>query len=788
VTVTAGGTLNLGSSPFNATQFTWTSSGLLSETGGAINLNGPVTKANIDAITRSGGTVTLAGSFDNGNSATALNVGTGSKLGALVLTGSIANATVNDAGAGIAFQGSQSTLNHVTYQGTMDLSAVSSTVMVLNGLTFKGLNGSGAATVLLTGLGSTVSVQGQQTLDNALLDIGGGASLLAIATTGSVAAGPAQLTFGSKLNVVHTGGNATIGSGFSGFGNVANTIINKGSISAKVAGGALTIGSNNGAGLIFTNQGMINAGAGDTLSIAAPTFTNSGSVNVTTGGVLNIGPSFNASTWSSTGKMTETGATINIFGTTTTGSLKTITASGGRLNFQGTLQGVGDTLNVGTGTALGTLHDTGTFNNVVVHDTGNGMAFFGPPHASGGGGAVFNGVTYQGMLDLSPSQSNLTVAGGFTLTNLAGTGAGVANLTGAASVLFAAGTETFDNFTLNMGNGEALGSTLFQTDPGAVGATLTLGSKLTINQVGAFVNVVGARNLGDKMVNSGKIMANYAGGHFLITEGSFANAGFIIVGNGDTLTLDPDQLTNTGSLVINKAGTLRVDGALAGGTVTFTDKSSGTLMLGTPGSVTTKMVGFGATDATHSDAIDLLNTVATKLSYSGTASSGVLTVTNAAAATVATLNFTGSYTTASFHLVSDGNGGTLILDPPVNGNTVGAPAMQFVAGSSVVDASAGNETLTLPGVGSPPETITGFGLSNGDVLDLHKLLAGSAWNGDPGTIANFVGLSADGGNTTISVDPSGQGGGSVVATLAGIDTSLGELAAHGAIRFGWGGG
>ena len=779
VTVTAGGKLNLGPS-FGATQFTWTSSGVLSETGGAITMNGPVTQANFAEITRSGGTVTLAGSFDNGNSATALNVGTGSKLGALVLTGSIANATVNDAGAGIAFQGFQSTLNHVTYQGTMDLSAAGSTVTVLNGLTLKGFNGSGAAKVLLTGSGSTMNFEGTQTLDNALLDIGGGASILAIANAG----GAAVLTLGSKLNVVHTGGSATIGAGFNGSGN---TIINQGSISAKVAGGALTIGGN-GAGLIFNNQGIINVGAGDALSIAASTLTNSGSVNVTTGGVFNLGQLFGASTWSSTGAITETGATINIFGTTTTGSLETITgSSSGKLIFQGTLQGAGDTLNVGTGTALGTLQDTGTFNSVIVHDAGNGMWFFGPPH-SGGGGAVFNGVTYQGMLNLSASQSNLTVTGGFTLTNLAGTSAGVANLTGAAAVLFAAGTETFDNFTLNMGNGEALGSTLFQTDPGAVGAILTLGSKLTINQVGAFVNVIGARNLGDEMVNGGKIMANYAGGQFLITEGSLMNNGSIIVGNNDTLTLDPDQLTNTGSLIINKAGTLRVDGALAGGTVNFTDKSNGTLMLGTPGSVTTTMVGFGATDAAHSDAIDLLNTVATNKSYSGTASSGVLTVTNAAAATVATLNFTGNYTTASFQLVSDGNGGTLILDPPVNANTVGAPDMQFVAGSSVVDASAGNDTVTLPGVGSAPETITGFGLSNGDMLDLHKLLAGSAWNGDPSTIANFVGVSADGGNTTISVDPSGLGGGSVVATLAGINTSLDELAAHGAIRFGWGGG
>ena len=78
VTVTGGGTLNLG--PSFGEQFTWTSTGVLSETGGSINLNGPVTLANLNSITRSGGTVTLAGTFDNGNSATALNVGTGSKL------------------------------------------------------------------------------------------------------------------------------------------------------------------------------------------------------------------------------------------------------------------------------------------------------------------------------------------------------------------------------------------------------------------------------------------------------------------------------------------------------------------------------------------------------------------------------------------------------------------------------------------------------------------------------------------------------------------------------------
>ncbi len=62
------------------------------------------------------------------------------------------------------------------------------------------------------------------------------------------------------------------------------------------------------------------------------------------------------------------------------------------------------------------------------------------------------------------------------------------------------------------------------------------------------------------------------------------------------------------------------------------------------------IAGFGA-----SDTIDLTKTTETGYTFGN----GVLTVTNGSA-TVASLNFTGSYTTSSFTLSPDGHTGTFI--------------------------------------------------------------------------------------------------------------------------------
>ncbi len=778
VNVVTGGVLNIGQSPtFGAAPATsWSSTGTLSETNGTINLNGPVTLANLNSITRSGGTVALKGMFDNASGPGTLNVGTGSKLGTLQLTGTIANAVVHDAGKGIACSGNAA-LDNVTYQGTLDMSGASAQAQVLHQLTMTGASGTGLGTVILAGSGASLQMAGTQTLDNATINIGAAgfnaASITTTSTVGTSLNQPAsQLTLGSAVTVNHTGTSAAIGQQFESSFMSGGDVISNGTINAGYSGGRFSIGGGS-----FTNNGIIAVGNHDTLSISADTFSNTGTVAVTGGGVLNLGQ---GGTWSSTGKISETDSTINLYGSLTLANLNALTRSGGIINLQGMMEGSGGTLNVGTGSALGTLQGLGgTIAHSTVHDTGGGLIFLRP---LSGNGTTLDSVSYRGVLNLAPGQSSVVIKDGITLTGVDGTGIGLVNLTGAGSVLYADGTETLDNATINMGNNATFGSTIYQTDTASAGAVLTLGSNLTIDQQGNYAQILGARSQGDLIVNKGKILADVANGHFLITEGRFTNSGSIIVSNGDTFTIDPDVFTNTGSLVIGKASTMEVKGALIGGTVSFTSTQSGELVLGTPGSVSATIQGFGAVDATHSDTIDLVGKVGTKLSYVGNTSSGVLTVSDASDVTVATLTFSGNYTSGNFHLSSDGVGGTLISDPPVDQTTLGSPTMQLIYPTAVADASAGNVHLILSPAGQGAETIYGFSAAS-DLLDLRAAMADSGWQGDPSNIGSFVGTSLASNNTVLTVDPSGHGGGAPIAILTGMQTNLAALINQHAIIF-----
>jgi hypothetical protein len=85
----------------------------------------------------------------------------------------------------------------------------------------------------------------------------------------------------------------------------------------------------------------------------------------------------------------------------------------------------------------------------------------------------------------------------------------------------------------------------------------------------------------------------------------------------------------------------------------------------------TSSMTFGASVsglANSSQKIDLANTSFSNvsMSYSGGTTSGTLTVTNGAETT--NLNLIGDYTLANFKSASDGNGGTLIYDPPIVAN------------------------------------------------------------------------------------------------------------------------
>src|SRR5262249_42361891 len=98
--------------------------------------------------------------------------GPGTNLSSVVLAsdGTIVGGTIIDHGSGMTFSGG--TLNGVTYDGTMNLSANPSSVHVANRLTPTRINGTRPGSINLTGLGDNIYFDGNQTFDNATINIG----------------------------------------------------------------------------------------------------------------------------------------------------------------------------------------------------------------------------------------------------------------------------------------------------------------------------------------------------------------------------------------------------------------------------------------------------------------------------------------------------------------------------------------------------------------------------------------------------------------------------------------
>ena len=59
----------------------------------------------------------------------------------------------------------------MTYDGTLDLSPNSSSVIITNGLTATGASGTGPGTVNLTGISDYVYFEGTQTFDKATINL-----------------------------------------------------------------------------------------------------------------------------------------------------------------------------------------------------------------------------------------------------------------------------------------------------------------------------------------------------------------------------------------------------------------------------------------------------------------------------------------------------------------------------------------------------------------------------------------------------------------------------------------
>jgi fibronectin-binding autotransporter adhesin len=505
----AGGTLDFAGGTLSNTGSIALSGGVveLTGTGGSdFQGGGTITAAQFQAAASIGAPILLNGTLDN--SGETVVIGTGSSIGTLTLEplGAIRNGVVVDRGNGLASTNAiwpgTGLLDGVTYEGGLNLGS-NQRLSIANGITLTGTAGIGLG-FLNIGSSANVTFQYNQTLDNALVQVGG-----------TVVSG-GTLTLGSHLTLQANGSSTYL----------QGTIVSSGSILASGTATTLQV-----LGLVNTGTVAVNGGAIANMISTA----NSGSMTVSGGGVLNL-----SSGVTSTGRITETNATLNLSGPLTLATLNTISRSGGivSLGFASTLDLAGGTLALGGTTALGQLRDHALIANGTIADSGGGLVFYGI------GPGTMRNVTYRGLVNLTPALSSLVVQG-LTVTGASGTGAGTVNVLGAGSSLTFQDTQTFDNATINIGS-NAKSDTLAVSDSTGAGAALTLGAHASLMQRGVMAEIDIDRDLGGALVNNGLIGAIATNGSLIVLGGTFANAGRIVVANGETMTLEADRVTNLG--------------------------------------------------------------------------------------------------------------------------------------------------------------------------------------------------------------------------------------------------
>lgn len=144
--------------------------------------------------------------------------------------------------------------------------------------------------------------------------------------------------------------------------------------------------------------------------------------------------------------------------------------------------------------------------------------------------------------------------------------------------------------------------------------------------------------------------------------------------------------------------------------------------------------------------------------------------------------------------LSGGTGNDIIhgdFVPGISGDAVAiAHILATQSGNDLIEGGAGADTLTggagadtfvygVDAFGAGVDTVTDFGLAEGDRLDLSALLEG--FNPGQDAINLFVAVTTSGGETSVAVDRNGAGHFTAVATLAGvaITETVDELVASG---------
>lgn len=228
-----------------------------------------------------------------------------------------------------------------------------------------------------------------------------------------------------------------------------------------------------------------------------------------------------------------------------------------------------------------------------------------------------------------------------------------------------------------------------------VRGVVSLNERATLSTAGLDVGgeLLGVGTIRSNIENNGEIVARTISGenNLMVLSGSIGGAGHLVVGGNAILEL----VQGTTQSVQFEATT-----SAAG--------FPGVLRLDMPGSYSGTIAGFGLVDVNgtaYGNAIDLPNFAPGFLSdvYEGTTTAGTLKIAEPGGI-VASLTFIGDYLNDTFHLFSDGHGGTDIALAELThvpcfarGTHIATPAGDI----AIEDLRAGDHVLTASGQSRP---------------------------------------------------------------------------------------
>ena len=240
-----------------------------------------------------------------------------------------------------------------------------------------------------------------------------------------------------------------------------------------------------------------------------------------------------------TAEITTSGITVTLDDTETVGNLVLGAPDAG-----------GPTLEIGIGASLLDSNALDILSGQIFVDADASMTVLGPIDNQGT-------ITLRSQGDAA-APATLTLAFGADHVVI-----GTLQDTGDNSIVNAEGTETLDNGTLSIGSTD--GSHLINYDPGGVGATLVLGSNLTIDQTGmAQIASTNATTTIDDEVVSFATINTSAGSTFYIQPDFFTNRGDINADQaGATLDIIPTgSFTNFGTVAVSGGQTAQIENGI----------------------------------------------------------------------------------------------------------------------------------------------------------------------------------------------------------------------------------